>query len=165
MTDSGLPPTPIHAGKRPGLEVGHDVLVEQRGARLALPADRSALEQLGEEVGLLFEERLVVGQVVAEERERVDAGTAAQDDLRPTPRDGVEGRVALEHTDGIVRAQHRDRGAEVDARGARRDGAEHDVGRWHREVVGVVLTDAEEVDADLLGKDALLDDVPDRLGV
>jgi hypothetical protein len=29
----------------------------------------------------------------------------------------------------------------------------------------VVLTDAEEVDADLVGQDALVDDVPDRLGV
>jgi hypothetical protein len=29
----------------------------------------------------------------------------------------------------------------------------------------VVLTDSEEVDADLVGKDALLHDVPDRLGM
>ena len=29
----------------------------------------------------------------------------------------------------------------------------------------MVLTDAEEVDADLLGEDALFDDVPNRLGV
>ena len=49
--------------------------------------------------------------------------------------------------------------------GARRDGAEHHVAGRHREVVGVVLTDAEEVDADLIGEDALLDDIPDRLRV
>jgi hypothetical protein len=29
----------------------------------------------------------------------------------------------------------------------------------------MVLSDAEEVDADLVGQDTLLDDVPDRLGV
>ena len=44
-------------------------------------------------------------------------------------------------------------------------GAEHDVGGGHREVVGVVLADAEEVDADLVGEHALLDDAADRLRV
>ena len=34
-----------------------------------------------------------------------------------------------------------------------------------REVVGVVLADPEEVHADLVGEDALLDEVADRLGV
>jgi hypothetical protein len=37
------------------------------------------------------------------------------------------------------------------------------VGRGHREVLGVVLADAEEVDADLVGEDTFLDDVPNRL--
>ena len=34
-----------------------------------------------------------------------------------------------------------------------------------REIVGVVFPDPEEVDANLVGKDALFDEVPDRLGV
>jgi hypothetical protein len=53
----------------------------------------------------------------------------------------------------------------VHAGRACRDRAEHDVGRRHREVTGVMLADAEEVSADLLGQDSLLDDVPDRLGM
>ena len=78
MTDCGLPPTPIQAGNGPDSVCGHDVLVVQRRAGLALPRDRAALEQLGEQVGLLLEEVLVVGQVVAEQRERLDARPAAR---------------------------------------------------------------------------------------
>ena len=53
----------------------------------------------------------------------------------------------------------------ADAVGTRGDRAEHHVGGRQREVVGVVFADAEEVDADLVGQDALLDDVADRLRV
>ena len=45
------------------------------------------------------------------------------------------------------------------------DRAEHDVGGRHREVIGVVFADPEEVHPDLVGKDALFDDIADRLGV
>jgi hypothetical protein len=47
--------------ERLGFGVRDDILVVQRCAGLALPGDRSALEQLGEEAGFLFEEVLVVG--------------------------------------------------------------------------------------------------------
>ena len=152
--------------ERSRLEMGYDVLVEQRRPQ-SCPSQVTGppLQQRGEELGLLLEQRLVVGQVVAEQRERVDARTPPKDDLGPTAGDGVERRVALEHTDRVVRAQDRDRGAEVDAARARRDGAEHHVTGRHRKVVGVVLADPEEVDADLLGEDALFDDVADRLRV
>jgi len=40
-----------------------------RAARLALPGDGPALEQIGEQGGFLCEEFLVVGEVVAEQRE------------------------------------------------------------------------------------------------
>ena len=143
----------------------HDILVVERRAGLALPGDRAALEQLGEEVGLLFEEVLVVGKVVTEERERLDAGASSEDDFRPAAGDRVERGVALKHPDGIVRAQDGDRRPDVDAVRACGDRGEHDVGGGQREVVGVVLADPEEVDADLVGEDALLDEVPDRLRV
>src|SRR5215470_10657440 len=42
---------------------------------------------------------------------------------------------------------------------------EYHVTGWHREVVGVMLADPEEVHARLLGEDALLHHVADRLGV
>src|SRR5256885_4724265 len=108
---------------------------------------------------------LVVGEVVAEQGERVVTGPSAEDDLRPSPGDGVECGVALKDPDGIARAQDRHRRPEADTRRAGRDRAEHHVGGRHREVIGVVLADSEEVDADLVGQDALLDDVPDRPGV
>jgi hypothetical protein len=53
----------------------------------------------------------------------------------------------------------------VDAGGTRGDRAEYDVAGRQREVVGVVFADPEEVHADLLGMDALFDEVPDRLGM
>jgi hypothetical protein len=53
----------------------------------------------------------------------------------------------------------------VDAGRARGDRAEHHVGGRQREVIGVVFTDPEEVHADLVGKDPLFDDIPDRLGM
>ena len=65
----------------------HDILVVKGSPGLALPRDRAALEQLGEEVGLLLEEVLVVGKVVAEERERIDAGASSEDDFRSTTGD------------------------------------------------------------------------------
>ena len=42
------------------------------------------------------------------------------------------------------------------------DGGEHDLGRRDREVVAVVLADAEEVEAELIGEHGLGDDVAER---
>src|SRR5262249_50615596 len=58
-----------------------------------------------------------------------------------------------------------DGGAEADPFGTGRDRGERHVARWHREVAGVVLADPEEVHPGLLGEDALLHHVADRLGV
>ena len=147
------------------LRVRHDILVGERGARVARPGDRAALAQLGEQVDLLFEQLLVVGEVVPEEGERVDARTSSEDDLGPTVGDGVESGEALKHPDRIIRAQHGDCRADVDSARARRDRGQHHVGSRHRPVVGVVLADPEEVHAHLLGENTLLDHVPERLGV
>jgi len=53
----------------------------------------------------------------------------------------------------------------MDASCARRDRRQHDIAGGHREEVGVVLSDSEEVDADLVSEDALLDHVSDRFRV
>jgi hypothetical protein len=82
--------------------MGDDVLVAQRRPGRALPGDKTAFEQLSEEGGLLLKQLLVVGQVVTEERKRLDAGAAAEDDLSPTARERVQSRVALEHPDRVV---------------------------------------------------------------
>ena len=130
-----------------------------------MPGDRSAPEQLGEEIDLFLEEVLVVGEVVAEERERLDAGASSEDDFRPTARDCIERGVALEHADGIVRAQYGDRRPDADAGRACGDCGEHYVARGQREVIGVVFADPEEVDANLLGDDTMFDEVTKYPGV
>jgi len=91
--------------------------------------------------------------------------SASEDDFCPTAGDGVERGVALKHPNGLVRAQYGDCRPEADAGRARGDRAEHHVGGRQREVIGVVFTDPEEVHADLVGKDTLFDDIPDRLGM
>ena len=67
----------------------------------------------------------------------------------------VERREALEHAHRVVGAEHRHRRAEVDALGAAGDRGEHDLGRRDGEVVAVVLADAEEVEAELVGQHGL----------
>jgi hypothetical protein len=63
----------------------------------------------------------------------------------------------------IIGAQHGDRGPEADPPGARRDGGEHGLGRRDGEVVAVVFTDAEEVEAEPVGEHRFLDHVADHL--
>ncbi len=140
-------------------------MVEEGRPGGALPGDGAALHQFGEEVGFLFEQALVVGEVVAEERERLDAGAAAEDHLGASAGDRVQGGIALEDADGIVGAEHDHGRAKMDSGRAGGDRGEDDVAGGHREVVGVVLADAEEVDAQLVGKDTFLDDVSDGLGM
>src|SRR5262252_1108498 len=53
----------------------------------------------------------------------------------------------------------------MDARRARGDGRQYDVGGRHREVVCVMFADTEEVEAHVLRQHSLLDDVADRLRV
>src|SRR2546430_1696966 len=101
--------------KRSEFRVRHHILVVERRAGLALPGDRPALDELSEEAGLLLEELLVVGKVVAEEKERVDTGASSKNDLCPPSGDGVERRVTLKHANRIVRAQYRDSRPEMNA--------------------------------------------------
>src|SRR5215472_2538547 len=158
-------PTDSYPHRHRRIQVGNDVLSREARPCPAAPGDRTALHDLGEQLRLLLEKLLLVGEVVAEERERLDARATAEDDLCPSVGEGVQGREALEHAYGVVRAKHRNRRSDVDARRSRGYRGEHDVGRRHREVVRVVLADAEEVEADLLCQNALLDHMADGLGV
>jgi len=150
---------------RPGLGAGIGREPVDRGALRSAPGHRLLLEQLGEEVDLLLEEILVVAQVVAEQRERLDAGPAPEDDLGATVRDRIERRVALEDPYRVVGADDGDGRPEMDPRRARRDRREHHVARGHGEVVGVMLADAEVVEAHLVGQVSLVDEVANRLCV
>jgi hypothetical protein len=146
-----------------GVRVDGDVL-ERRPDR-ARPRHGLLRQERGEDLELLGEQPLVVVQGQPEQRERLGERTAAERDLRPAARDGVERREALEHADRVVGAEHGHRGTEADPAGPARDRGEHHVRRADREVRTVVLTDAEEVQADRVRELRLGHHLPDRLGL
>ena len=64
---------------------------------------------------------------------------------------------------GSSELMHRDGAGEADALGARGRRGQHDGGRGDGEVGAVVLADAEDVEADLVGELDLLDQVAQAL--
>src|SRR5688572_28468227 len=153
----------------PGLGWRIDMFRVQRCPRRTVPRYRRAgaipLENRGEHLELLLEQRLVLVEAVAEKRERLREGAAAQNDFGAAVRHGVEGGEALKDANRVVRAEHRDRGAKPNAARATGDRGEDDLGRRDGEVGAVVLADADEVDAQLVGEHGLVDDVAKDLGV
>ena len=106
----------------------HELVVERR-PELPRPGHGLLAQQAHEQVELLLEQLLVVGEVEAEERERVGQRAAADDQLCAAVRDGVErGEVGVE-AHRVLRAQHGDGGAEPDPFGAAGDRGEDDRGR------------------------------------
>jgi hypothetical protein len=114
---------------------------------------------LQQQVELLGEQRVVVGQGQAEQRERLGERPPADDQVDPAAGDEVEGGELLEHPHRVGGAEHVDRAAQPDARGAGRRGGQDD--RRRRVVVlrPVVLADAEGVEAHLVGEGDLLEQV------
>ena len=123
------------------------------------PGDLLRLAQSQEEVELLGEELVVVGEVVAEERERLDERAAPGHDLGAAAREQVERGELLEDANGVVRAEDADGARQPDAARARCDRREGDRRRRDGEVGPVVLADPEDVEADLVGERRLLDQV------
>jgi len=113
-----------------------------------------------EQLELLGEELVVVAQVVAEERKRLDERAAAGHDLGAALRQQVKGRKILEDPHRVVRSEHRDSARETDARRPLGGCRKHDHGCGDREVRSVVLADPEDVEADLVGELDLLDQIP-----
>jgi hypothetical protein len=116
-----------------------------------------------QEVQLLREQRVVVAEVVAEQRERLHERPASRHDLRASARQQVQRRELLEDPHGVVAAQHTHGAGQPDpgrALGAR--GQDH--GRRGGGVVAaVVLADPEHVEAHLVGERDLLDDLAQPL--
>ena len=83
----------------------HAAVVERRAM---LPDQRHARRraQLEQQLELLGEQRVVVGELVAEERERLDERAAARHDLGAPAREQVERRELLEDAHRVVRAEH-----------------------------------------------------------
>ena len=128
-TDCGVPPTAIQIGslflERARIDAA---IVDRRRVAAARPGHRLALAQPHEQLQLLGEQRVVVVEIVAEQREALDEGAAPGHDLGASVRDQVERRELLEDAHRIVRAQHRDRAGQPD--GLRpRGGGREDHGR------------------------------------
>ena len=140
-----------------------DAGVAQRRAVPARPRDVHVVADPQEQVELLGVEVVVVVEVVAEERERLDERAAAGHDLRAAVRDVVDLGELLEDADGVVGAEDGDGAREADVRGARGDGGERDGGGGDGEVAAVVLPDAEDVEPELVGQLGLLEQVLEAL--
>jgi hypothetical protein len=151
-TISGSPSSPARALP----DHGRPVL--PRPGHLGFVAD--AQQQLE----LLAEERVIVGEVEAEKREGLGEGAAAHHQVDPAPGDEVEGRELLEHPHRVGSAQHRHSAAEADALRAGSRGREQDCWRGVVVLAAVVLADAEGVEPDPVGECDLLQEVFDALG-
>lgn len=128
-----------------------DALAGERGAVAAGPRDVFVGADLQEEIELLGEERVIVFQLQAEERERLDEGAAADDHLGAALREQIEGGELLKHAHGIGGAEHGDGAGEADAGSFRGGGGENDGRGGVEEVAAVMLADAEVVEPDRLG--------------
>ena len=103
------PPTATQTGKRLLQRPRVDAAVVDRGAVAAGPADLLGLAQREQQPQLLLEQLVVVAQVVAEERERLDERAAAGHDLGAPAREQVERREVLEDANRVVGADARRR--------------------------------------------------------
>ena len=125
---------------------------------------RSLLAHGEQQLELLGEELVVVAQVVAEERERLDERAAARHDLGAAAGEQVERREVLEDAHGSSELSTLDRARRAGCARALGGRREHDGGRRDGEVGAVVLADAEDVEPDLVGELDLLDQVAQPLG-
>ena len=132
--------------------------VVQGAAVTARPGDPFLAHQAHEQVELLFEQPVILADVVSEQRERVDGGCPSQDELGAPVGDPVDGGELLIQPYRVLRGQHGDGGTEVDRRGRLGCRGEQHGGCRVDETFPVVLADAEDVKPDGFGQLGLLDD-------
>src|SRR2546428_12054507 len=130
---------------------------------LARPRDPLSLPDAKEQLELLLEQLVVVGQVVTEQRERLGERPATGHDLGPPTGDEIQRREVLEYTNRVVRAEHGDGARQADVFGARGGSGKDDRRRGHDELGAVMLADPEDVEPDLIGELDLLEESADPL--
>jgi|GEM_PF-2517938 len=101
--------------------------------------------QLEEQIELFGKERVVVFQIVTEEREGFGEGPAASDDLGAAAGDKDERSEILEDADGVVGAEHGDGAGETKRLSARGGGGKNYGGSGVEEVVTMMLADTEGI--------------------
>ena len=127
------------------------------------PVDVGGFAEGEEQVELFGEEVVVVFELEAEEREGLDEGAAACDDLGAAVGDEVEGREVLEDADGVGGAEDGDGRGEADVVGARCGSGEDDGGGGVEVFAAVMLAEAEDVETDLVGQLDLFEEMGDAL--
>ncbi len=113
---------------------------------------RSLALNLQQQIELFGEQRVVVGEVVAEQREGFDVGAAAGDQLGAAAGGEVDGGEILKHPHRVERREHRHRAGQADALGRAGDRRHHHRRRGDRQIEAVVLADAEHVEPGLIGE-------------
>lgn len=131
---------------------------------LAGPVEFGVVADLEEEVELLGEEGVVVLEVEAEEGEGFDEGAATGDDLGAASRDEVEGGEFLEDAHGVGGGEDCDGAGEADLLGEGGRGGEDDGGGRVEVLDAVMLADAEDVEAELIGEGDLFEEVAEAVG-
>src|SRR3954462_8211779 len=173
-TDCRVPPTATQTGSGAWAGRGEtpwpsrgrrraDARAGERRTVAARPVDVLGLAQREQQLELLGEELVVVLQVVAEQREALDERAAPGHDLGPAAGEQVERREVLEDADGVVGAEDADGARQPDALGPRGRSRQHDRGRGDRELGAMMLADAEDVEAELVGELDLLEQVREAL--
>ena len=114
------------------------------------PGDVLVVADRQQEVQFLGEQRVVVFQVVAKERKRLDRRAAADDHLGAPLGQQVERRELLEEAHRVRCAQHGHCAGQADTSGSCCRGGQDDARGRVEEVAAVVLADAKDVQADLV---------------
>ena len=148
-----------------GFGGGVDALGVEGRAGGAAPGDCAFAPEGGKEVELFLEQGFVVVERVTKEGEGFDEGATAEDGFGAAVGDGIERGKALVDADRVVGAEDGDSGAEADVAGLAGDGGQDDLRGGDGEVRAMMLADGENVDAGLVGQDALGHDVAQDLGL
>jgi hypothetical protein len=126
--------------------------VLQRRTKAALPGDARGTVELYQEIEFFREHIVVVGKIVAEQRERFGEGATSGNYLGAPAGDEVDGGEILEYPDRIGRAQDRDRAGQANTFGHSRDRRQHHRRRRDRHIQPVMLADGENIEPRRIGK-------------
>ena len=133
----------------------HAALLD-RGPMHTRPRDALGVAQAHQQIQLLRKQRVVVAQVLPEQRIRLDERAAPRHDLGPSAGQQVHGGELLKHAHGIVRAEHGDRARQADPFGPHGSRRQDHRRRRHGVVRPVVFSDTEDIEPDLVGQLDLL---------
>src|SRR5690606_5523643 len=116
----------------------------------ALPVHPLVVAYGQQEVELLGEQVLVVGERIPEQRKRLDEGSPTHHQFGPALREQVEGGELLEDPYRVVGTEDGDGWRQPDPLGDPGDGGEHGGRRGGGEIGPVVLADPVHLETDCL---------------